>query len=394
MSNLYVKHIKKNSNSNIFAFSALNTPAGKFQFYKTLSDIDYNLTLVNVRDNDWYQRGIPGIGEDVPICANQFIKNVEGKGKTICIGSSMGGYGAGLYGARGHADIVIIFGSEFRIGLPFSRSKLHMPDDIPIKYGNLSEIIKQSNEKTKYYVFVGDTDIIDLYNSTFVSDIPSVTIYNIKNSNHNVTKFINDNIISLSSLVEKIVAEDSSTHEIISPHLSYSIDSSRDLISSLYQAYIAIRTREFNTAKIILDTIKSPYSLNNELYNLYYGMTLIRLKTPAKALPFLSRSIKIGSQNRDTYFELGMAYNHVGKTTQSIQSYTECLKIDSSYAPAHHHLGLIYKQENELYLSESHLRSAYLTSKSVRYKKDLVDVLNMIIKQKSEEIETMLLTQS
>ncbi|AXF66378.1 tetratricopeptide repeat protein [Leclercia sp. W17] len=116
-------------------------------------------------------------------------------------------------------------------------------------------------------------------------------------------------------------------------------------------------------------------------------MILTRLKLPAKALPYLNRSIQNNAYNRDAFFELGMAYNHVGKPEKSIHYYSECLKIDSSYAPAHHHLGLIYKQDNDFKLAEAHLKCAYELEKNERYKKELIDLYQLVIKITSEKIK-------
>jgi len=391
MTNPYVMQIDKNSENNILAFSAINIPSGQFQFYKILSESNANLILINSKDNDWYQRGIPGLHENIQSCVEYLVKKHNGNGLTICIGSSMGGYGAGLYGAKSNADIVIIFGAEFKLGLPFSRSKLHMPDNVSYQYEDLSKLIKESDNKTQYHIFVGDADIIDIYNATLLSDASNVKIYNIKNSSHNVTKYIIDNILNINELINSISGDPLDFHKKISTHISYDIIKHEKFICALYNAYISLRMREFDNAHEILKSISSPFSHANSLYNLYFGMILTRLKLPAKALPYLHRSIKINASNRDAFFELGMAYNHVGKTKQSIHFYSECLKLDSSYAPAHHHLGLIYKQDNDFHLAEAHLKSSYLLEKNDRYKKELADLYQLVIKKTSEKIKNLYL---
>ncbi|WP_421201903.1 hypothetical protein [Aeromonas enteropelogenes] len=202
----FIKKINRKGESIIYAFSALNTPKGKFQFFNSLAGIDANLTFINSKDNDWYQRGIPGVNDELSDCARVIIKNKEHLYK-VCIGSSMGGYGAGLYSIEINADVAILFGSEFKIGLPFSRSKLHMPNNIIANYGDLSEIISSSVAKTQFFVFIGDGDIIDLYNGTLVSELSNVHLYNIKGSGHNVTKYIVDNICSIKDLISIITSD-------------------------------------------------------------------------------------------------------------------------------------------------------------------------------------------
>ncbi|AXF66376.1 hypothetical protein [Leclercia sp. W17] len=260
MTNPYVLQVDKNSDNNVFAFSAINIPSGQFQFYKLLSETDANLTLINSKDNDWYQRGIPGIHENIQNCVKFLLDKNKGNGQTICIGSSMGGYGAGLYGAKSSANIVIIFGAEFKLGLPFSRSKLHMPSDISYRYEDLSKVINESGDQTQYHIFVGDADIIDIYNATFLSDAPNIKIYNIKNSNHNVTKFISDNVININELVNLLSNDPLTFDKKISTHISYDILHHEKFICALYNAYVSLRMRDFDNAHEILKSISSPFA--------------------------------------------------------------------------------------------------------------------------------------
>ncbi len=80
-----------------------------------------------------------------------------------------------------------------------------------------------------------------------------------------------------------------------------------------------------------------------------------------------------------------MAYNHVGETTQAILFYSNCIELDPSYAPAHHHLGLIYKSIDDLHKAEGYLKIAVKLGDNSRYKKDLIAVLkNSILKMEMD----------
>lgn len=384
----YIKRIEKEKTSNIYAFSALNTPEGKFQFFKSLNGIDANLTFINSQDNDWYQRGIPGVNDDIASCARFLLKNQESS-YNICIGSSMGGYGAGLYAIEINADVAIIFGSEFKIGFPFSRSKLHMPGNIKIDYGDLYHIINSRQMKTQFFVFVGDADIIDLYNATLVAGSSNVHLYNIRKSGHNVTKYITENICSIKDLISSAIVGKKQVDILFDGHLSFDIKENKVLIAALYDIYVLFRQRDFFVALDKIEIIKTQISLTTELYNLYYGMLLIRIKMPARALPYLNRAFKLNELSRDVNFELGMALNHVGDTNQAIYHYSNCINIESTYSPAYHHLGLIYKSLGDLHSAERCLRQAATIGNNVRYNKDLISVLKESILKLEVEVKSL-----
>ncbi|MCZ7153780.1 hypothetical protein, partial [Salmonella enterica] len=74
---------------------------------------------------------------------------------------------------------------------------------------------------------------------------------------------------------------------------------------------------------------------DNELLNLYRGMLLIRQKRAREAVPFLKASVDKNVNNRDGWFELGMALNHSKNVEEAITAYQKCIAIDD-YAPGYH----------------------------------------------------------
>lgn len=127
--NPFILHKDDEFDTHLVIFSALNTPKGKFTLYKILSSFPGKKTFINIDRNHWYQHNIPSMGSSLEDSVDA-IKSITKKKNTIYIGSSMGGTGAALYGIKNKAKHVICFGAEYVLQLPFSRSKLHMPEDI------------------------------------------------------------------------------------------------------------------------------------------------------------------------------------------------------------------------------------------------------------------------
>ncbi len=54
-----------------------------------------------------------------------------------------------------------------------------------------------------------------------------------------------------------------------------------------------------------------------------------------------THTLNITKNNSIAHYELGMAYDHVGKLNEAVLNYNEALKIDPRYAQAHHNLGIV-----------------------------------------------------
>ncbi|WP_237063456.1 hypothetical protein [Microbulbifer zhoushanensis] len=107
----YVKVLQNpNSNDVVLAFSGVNNPPGRFQYYKQLQSVGANVILMNSSRESYYQFGIDGVGElsdSIEFLSDIVAKLRKADGKVTTFGCSMGGYGALLYGAFLGADNVI-----------------------------------------------------------------------------------------------------------------------------------------------------------------------------------------------------------------------------------------------------------------------------------------------
>ena len=103
-------------------FSWAHQPEGEF----SLSDFPTENTQIflNVRDNDCYQRGIPGLTGTIEETAHWLQRAIDhSRPNTVrTIGGSMGGYAALLFGHLLSADAVYCTGPFVRLGEPFCRS--------------------------------------------------------------------------------------------------------------------------------------------------------------------------------------------------------------------------------------------------------------------------------
>lgn len=142
------------------------TSTPSFDFYKQVKKLEVlsgrkvNKLLLRDVKNQWYLKGIPGLGDNIDSTIKAIRKIIaEMKpSKVITVGQSMGGYGAILYGLLLGADEVISYGPLSC----FDSKKLEIMHDYrwmvvvkqleankPVKfYNNLPELIRNYKSKT------------------------------------------------------------------------------------------------------------------------------------------------------------------------------------------------------------------------------------------------------
>lgn len=155
--------IVSNSNLCVICFSGFNTPKGKFNYVRSFSNNKYHQIYLNTTSDDYYHKGIQGLGTDLNetiSSLNKILQELPGKDiQVITLGCSMGGYGALLYGSLLKVKTIIALGPSLPL---YSESFLGKPErkkhvDI---YKGLERIIIESN--TEKIIIHGDSMISDI----------------------------------------------------------------------------------------------------------------------------------------------------------------------------------------------------------------------------------------
>jgi hypothetical protein len=118
----YFKLVRRPGRTLDICFSYTFMPLGRFNFEEFDST---NSTLyINMSDNDFYQRGIPGISSSIDETVVWLKRVIEFLDARIVrtFGGSAGGYAAALFGSLLDADAVYAFGPLLDIGRPHCRS--------------------------------------------------------------------------------------------------------------------------------------------------------------------------------------------------------------------------------------------------------------------------------
>lgn len=186
---------KNGSNNLVIAFSSYDLfrkENGKFNFFFLTKWEDTDVLLVRDVENSWYQEPVAG-DEQSSDKMFEFIKKTSQKyRKVICIGSSMGGYGAIFFGHRlKNASIISICPQVF-----LEKEKLDKIGDYRhYRDINRSYYLSKCKENTfignmnpvsgnKIVVFFGSKDKKDLKLSRAIKKNHSYSLFFLKNLGH------------------------------------------------------------------------------------------------------------------------------------------------------------------------------------------------------------------
>lgn len=122
----YCRIVLRDSPRTIISFSEANVPAGGFGGSRIFEDADCNVVCLNCPDNSWYLEGVPGLGTCPESTVAALLALLADLGLThdrrVTWGSSMGGYGAVVYGALLGVDVIVVSGAVLKLFEPGSLS--------------------------------------------------------------------------------------------------------------------------------------------------------------------------------------------------------------------------------------------------------------------------------
>lgn len=353
--NEYVQIISKGKHlPTLVAFSQVNTPPGKFKPYKAIIEADVNIIFVNDHGNLWYQHGIVGYSIDPKEAAEMLIRAARelGNGHVTTFGTSMGAYGALLYGLLGGADKCLAFGVESVLNKQGSRSQLHMPDGLKVKYRRLKPLMNQNT--MKIWLLASESDEWDLISQYWLRDIPNVHTYTVKGSFHPGVQPVHlEN--KLVHLIETFTKGNETEEDI--PRRGI-LEENQEAVVALYHADHIKKVKK--DKKYHIKYLKRMFSTckGESLYWLRLGEAYHRLRQHDDAEEAWWKSIDLCEYQFEAYAKLGALYKRRGKRERAEKLLKHSILINPWHAHAYHSLGLMYMQAGDLDEAGHYLKCA------------------------------------
>lgn len=176
-----------------------------FEFYKASQIIDENKIFVRDLRQRWYQAGLPGVSNSIQGTAEFLRQRIQciSPRKTYFVGNSMGGFAAILFSSLLNEGMAIAFAPQTFISRVLRRkygdkrwarqiARTHLSTIFKKTYFDLKTTIGESTEEPKTQIFVSSADKLDMVHAEYLSDLPSVKVFQLQSGGHQVVKLLRD----------------------------------------------------------------------------------------------------------------------------------------------------------------------------------------------------------
>jgi pimeloyl-ACP methyl ester carboxylesterase len=184
----------------MISFAVFPAPGGKsaFDFRRATHPLGVKRLFLRDPHMMWYQKGTPGISDDVPgIVA--FLRQIiasEGVKRIVMIGNSGGGFSALLFGALLGVDEIHAFNPPTRLREPDDTSApeqlaaLELEKGKNIPYLDIREIFREHlRPATKVYIHYSRGESRDTRHAKYLREFPNVRLIEYPFVSHHVARF-------------------------------------------------------------------------------------------------------------------------------------------------------------------------------------------------------------
>lgn len=299
----------------VIFFAGTNQPDYQFNFYGQAHKCGESALLVNNGRNEWYQNGVPGLGSDLPetIRTIQAWATALGANQIYCVGASMGGSGAVLYGCMLRAKI-LAFGFETTLDLPFSQSAKKKPKEHVFPIADLTPIIRASS--SPIYAYIGMEDPIDLIASHHIEGLDNVSVTFMRKVGHGPPRYLKKRG-RLDQLISAFV------NDAEHPAMPEATKLPKGFVNAVKEGFYGFWTRDLDRHETGFAAAAriSPKSI---VANYFLARALILRGRHEEALPHLE--IATNGVYTPAFFYYGYALRHAGRIDEAVEFHRATLE--------------------------------------------------------------------
>jgi pimeloyl-ACP methyl ester carboxylesterase len=184
----------------MISFAVFPAPGGKsaFDFRRATHPLGVKRLFLRDPNMMWYQKGTPGVGDDVPAVA-EFLRKIiaqEGVKRVVMIGNSGGGFSALLFGALVGVEEIHAFNPPTRLREPDDTSApeqlqaLEAEKGKEIPYLDIRDVFrKHLKPHTKVYIHYSRGESRDKRHARYLREFPNVRLIEYPFVSHHVARF-------------------------------------------------------------------------------------------------------------------------------------------------------------------------------------------------------------
>lgn len=355
-------------------FGAKDLQESQFNFPSLSQDIPAHRLLLNNGGNHWYQNGIPGFAKDADAVTDLLARwaKVLRATEILCVGTSMGAYGALIHGARLGAR-VLAFAADHEIGFPGSQSARHFKSPGTMPFPALAPLIAKAAPGFAATLFAGEREAADLQALWHLCQLPGVTGKTVVGADHYAPSRLSRRG-QLGRLLHRFVAgEAPQDMRLLGRALQHG-----DYITEAHAAVIALQTD--NTAAALTHAEKA-YQLwpDGEAGLLIRGRALLADKQFGPAAEMFLRALVTAPDDLTTMALLAQCQRELGHMDSAIALHEQILLQEPDRHASLYSLGLIYQKLGALEKSVENLRQALrLAPNQPQYQKRLDAVCDVL----------------
>lgn len=326
---------KPNSNKLLIVLSATGTKTGRFNLWSLRDQIPHNILFLRVPTNDWYQSGIPGISDshDGTIAAIKSLAEAHDITSMYTCGSSMGAYGALLYGTSLNCN-VLAFNPEIELKLPSSRSTKMMPKGAPVNFPDIRSSMKDSS--AVFHIYTGERDPVDLYCADSVKDFENVRVVTFPADEHTVLRtFVSSNRF-LALIWSFMSGSDSLKLSDTGRAMSYD-----KFAYNFYHGWLAYQNKDNGKCRQFLELALAEYPASS--YSQYMmGNILYRLNNYEKGKDHILFALALEPNIPAHHVSLAYYFRQVGLLEEAVKTHLEIQKRWPESYQSKYELAMVY----------------------------------------------------
>lgn len=334
----------ENADTVTVVFAARNDRPPKFTFWKAANAMHSHVILLNSDVPEWYRAGIPGIPGGIrgTVKAITEFKSDVNASRLVMTGSSMGGYGALLYGSMAKADHVLAFGIEPILGVPGGKTDITR-NHLQYMYPDLTSLALPPS--TIYY---GGMDINDILGAWLLRKRRSSEIVCIPEAQHDTPDFLARQGRLNSVFDDLITGKKIGTYDY-----AHGDAANDEIVGFLWKInnelvekdWVAIRKKISQSEHL---------AANSSLLEYLYGIAHFRNQDFDNALKSLSALTAKTPGYWEAWMNLGAVNLKLGKIDEAIKSCCNAIKLRPHRSIAHIQLSHIYSKAGNNDLAFEH----------------------------------------
>ena len=327
--------LKPNSRKLLIILSATGTKSGRFNLWSLRDKILHNLLFLRVPTNDWYQNGIPGLADshDATITAIRTLATANRITDIYTCGSSMGAYGALLYGTDLNCK-ALAFNPEIELKLPHSRSTKMMPKDAPINFPDIRAAMQESN--AVFHIYTGERDPVDLYCADSVKNFKNVRVVTFPADEHTVLRTFVSNNTFLSLLWSFMSGSESLKITGTGRAINYD-----KFAYNFYKGWAAYQSKDNEKSKKFLELALAEYPASSYCQYIM-GSLLYRFKDYEKGKDHILFALALQPDVPSYHVGLAHYFRQVGLLEEALEMHLDIQKKWPESYQSKYELGMVY----------------------------------------------------